>query len=163
VESRQPHKLEIGGSTPPPATVTVAQLEEHGDVAPAVVSSNLIRHPADEALLLKPSLVMRKKVVGIHPSALMTEESMNEFLLFFAYGLVEDALAATYNKMVQLEKALLAGLSAFSIFAFGVYCLSLILPDFSFAHMRTWGFGLGNFCGTMAMVTYFKHQRRKGG
>lgn len=86
---------------------------------------------------------------------------MGEFLLFFAYGLVEDALAATYNKMVEKERTVLAGLSAFGIFAFGVYCLSLLIPDFSFSHLRTWGFGLGNCCGTMMVVTYFKWQRRK--
>jgi hypothetical protein len=84
---------------------------------------------------------------------------MTEFLLFFAYGLIEDVLAATYNKFVQKEWTLLAGLSAFLIFAFGVYCLSLILDDFSFEHARTWGFGMGNFMGTIVVVEYFKRYK----
>jgi hypothetical protein len=84
---------------------------------------------------------------------------MTEFLLFFAYGLIEDVLAATYNKFVQKCWTFLAGLSAFCIFAFGVYCLSLILDGFSFEHARTWGFGLGNFVGTCLVVEYFKRNK----
>jgi hypothetical protein len=84
---------------------------------------------------------------------------MTEFMLFFAYGLIEDVLAATYNKFVQKEWTFLAGLSAFLIFAFGVYCLSLILDNFSFEHARTWGFGLGNLTGTMMVVEYFKRNK----
>lgn len=119
---------------------------------------------AGEALLVKPSLVMRSKVARIYPPALVSQNrrgSMNEFILFFAYGLVEDVLAATYNKFVQKNWTWLAGLSAFSIFAFGVYCLSLILYEFSFEHARFWGFGLGNAIGTMCVVEYFKWEQKR--